>query len=78
MILSKFDTNEAALDHYLSGVKINPSHFECVYNLACSFFTENKYNNAFKWFNHAILINSTSADSYFGKALTCLKLGDSA
>jgi tetratricopeptide (TPR) repeat protein len=69
------DSNNIALDYYLSGVKIDPQHFGCVYNVACSYYFEKKYLNALKWFELAIKIDSSCQDSYFGKAATCLKLG---
>jgi hypothetical protein len=34
------DSNNIALDYYLSGVKIDPRHFGCVYNVACSYYFE--------------------------------------
>ena len=37
------DSNNIALDYYLSGVKIDPYHFGCVYNVGCSFYFEKKY-----------------------------------
>ena len=52
------DSNNIALDYYLSGVKIDPRHFGCVYNVGCSYFFEKKYLNALKWFELAIKIDS--------------------
>ena len=69
------DTNIVALDYYLSGVKTDPKHFGCVYNVACSFFMESKFLNALKWFKLALKLKVDSGDSMFGKAITCLKLG---
>lgn len=69
------DSNNAALDYYLSGVKIDPRHFGCVYNVACSYYFEKKYVNANKWFDIAIKLDPLSEDSYFGKTIACLKLG---
>lgn len=51
------DSNNVALDYYLSGVKIDPSHFGCIYNSACCYFYEKKYTNALKWFDIAIKID---------------------
>lgn len=73
--MTGLDTNIVALDYYLSGVKTDPRHFGCVYNVGCSFFMEGKYLNALKWFELAIKINPLVPDSFFGKAITCLKLG---
>ena len=70
------DSNNIALDYYMSGIKIDPRHFGCIYNAACSHFYEKKYNNALKWFEIALKINPESYDSYFGKAITCLKLNN--
>lgn len=46
-----------------------------MYNSACSYFYEKEYCNALKWFNLALKLDNHSYDSYFGKAITCLKLG---
>ncbi len=43
-----------SIDYYLHGIRANPRHFSCVYNMACTFFTLGKYANALKWFAHAI------------------------
>lgn len=69
------DSNNVALDYYLSGVKIDPRHFGCIYNAACSYFFEKKFLNAVKWFDLALKIDPLSKDSFFGKTVTCLKLG---
>jgi hypothetical protein len=44
------------LEYYLSGVKINPSHFGCIYNAACSYYFANKFCNSLKWFDLALKI----------------------
>lgn len=64
-----------ALDYYISGVKIDPSHFGCIYNVGCCHFFTKKYMNALKWFDLAIKVDSSSLDSHFGRAASCLKLG---
>lgn len=69
------DSNNVALDYYLSGVKIDPYHFGCVYNVGCSYYFDKKYLNALKWFELAIKIDANCQDSFFCKAATCLKLG---
>ena len=69
------EVNSAALDYYLSGVKIDPRHYGCVYNAACSYFNDGKFTNALKWFEIASKIDPQSQDSHFGKSVTCLKLG---
>lgn len=51
------DANNVALDYYLSGVKINPESFPCVYNVACSYYMEQKYLSAKKWFDLAAKID---------------------
>ena len=72
---SQNDQNAAALDYYLSGVKIDPHHFGCVHNVACSYFFEKKYVNANKWFDLTLKIRPASPDALFGKTISCLKLG---
>jgi tetratricopeptide (TPR) repeat protein len=74
-MLTGQDTNIVALDYYLTGVKTDPRHFGSAYNVACSFYIEGWYLNAFKWFNLALKLSPLSNDSLFGKTLTCLKLG---
>lgn len=44
------DSNNVALDYYLSGVKIDPRHYGCIYNAACSYFYEKMFTNSLKWF----------------------------
>lgn len=69
------DSDNVALDYYISGVKIDPSHFGCVYNLGCCHFFNGKYQNARKWFLLAINCNKSSLDSHFNVTCACLKLG---
>ena len=69
------DRNNDALEYYLSGVKINPRSFGCVYNAACCYYMEGQYCNALKWFNLALRLQPGNADSVYGKTVTCLKLG---
>jgi hypothetical protein len=45
--------NTSALDYYLSGVKIDPFHVGCAYNVACTFYEEKMFCNSLKWFNLA-------------------------
>lgn len=72
---TEIDSVNVALDYFLSGVKIEPNHFDCIYNVGCCHFAANKFANARKWFNLAIKVNSTCADSYYGLAVACIKLG---
>jgi tetratricopeptide (TPR) repeat protein len=69
------DSDNVALDYYISGVKIDPRHFGCIYNVACCHFFNKKFANSKKWFDLALKIDSTSLDSYFGRTAACLKLG---
>jgi tetratricopeptide (TPR) repeat protein len=69
------DANNVALDYYLSGVKIDPCHLGCTYNVGCCHYFNGKFVNARKWFSLAIKVNSEHLDSYFGLAASCLKLG---
>jgi tetratricopeptide (TPR) repeat protein len=63
------------LDYYISGVKIDPSHFGCIYNVGCCHFYNGKFANSKKWFDLAIKVDKTSLDSHFGRTAACLKLG---
>jgi tetratricopeptide (TPR) repeat protein len=65
---------EVAQDYYLQGIRCNPNHFPCVYNVACVYSRLDKQCNARKWFNHAIKINPNILDSYYGSALSSFKL----
>lgn len=69
------DSNSVALDYYLSGVKFDPRNYGCIYNAGCSYFYEQKYKNALKWFDLALKVNPSSIDSSLGKSLSLLKLG---
>jgi len=74
-MLTAQDTNMVALDFYLSGVKSDPKHYGCVYNVACSYFMESKFVNALKWFDLALRLRPNDGDSLLGKAIVLLKLG---
>jgi tetratricopeptide (TPR) repeat protein len=65
-----------ALDYYLSGVKIDNSHVECIHNIACCHYISGKYLNAEKWFSLAIKVDPNHQESYFGCCVANLKLGN--
>ena len=69
------DSDHVALDYYLSGVKIDPTHFGCIYNVGCCHFFTKKFSNALKWFDLAIRADRGSLDAHYGRAAACLKLG---
>ena len=69
------EADNVALDYYLSGVKIDPQHYPCIYNAGCCHFATGKFLNARKWFNLTTQINPFCPDGFYGKALSCLKLG---
>lgn len=65
-----------AIDYYLSGVKIDPSHYGCAYNAAYCYYTVKQFVNAEKWFGLASkLHHDTAHDSLIGQALSCLRIG---
>jgi len=64
-----------ALDYYLSGVKIDPTHLGCIHNVGCCQYFTGKYQNALKWFNLAIRVDPAFQDSYFGSTMASIKLG---
>lgn len=72
---NKENYNSVALDYYLSGVKIDPQHLGCVYNVGCCHYQLGKYANASKWFELAMKLDHTHQDSYIGKIMSNLKLG---
>jgi len=49
-------THAVARDYYMSGVKIDQSHFGCIYNIGCCHFFVGEYANAKKWFSLAIKV----------------------
>lgn len=53
----KDNVDAVALDYYLSGVKIDPYHLGCVYNVGCCYYFTQKFTNAEKWFNLAIKVD---------------------
>ena len=69
------EADNVALDYYLSGVKIEPSHYGCVYNAGCCHFFTGKFQNARKWFHLTTQVNPMCPDGYYCKALACLRLG---
>ena len=73
--VAKQDCHTVALDYYLSGLKINPSHLGCIYNVGCCHYFTKKYANAEKWFSLAIKADPSFLDSYIGKTVACIKLG---
>ena len=50
----KDNVDLVALDYYKSGVKLDPYHFGCVFNLGCCLYFTGQYANANKWFTMAI------------------------
>ena len=72
---SILEADNVALDYYLSGVKIDPQHYGCVYNAGCCHFSTGKFNNARKWFDLTTKVDPRCPDGYYCKALSCLKLG---
>lgn len=70
----KDNSDTVALDYYLSGVKIDPSHIGCIYNVGCCQYFTSKFANADKWFSLAIKVDPSHQDSYIGKTMACLKL----
>jgi hypothetical protein len=73
--IKNVDVNNVALDYYLSGIKIDPRHFGCAYNVGCCYFNAKMFVNAKKWFDFAIKIRHRDQDSQFAKVVTCIKLG---
>lgn len=73
--ITGLDTNVVALDYYLSGIKTDPKHYGCAYNVACAFYMEDKFLNALKWFEISLKLKPDDCDSLFGRAMSCLKLG---
>ena len=69
------DSVSVALDYFLSGVKIEPDHYDCIYNVGCCQFVANKFKNAKKWFDLAIKMDKTNPDAYYNKAVACIRLG---
>ena len=66
---------QVALDYYLSGVKIDPSHLGCIHNVGCCQYSCGKFANSEKWFNLGIKVDPFYQDSYVGSTLSSLKLG---
>ena len=47
------DVDHVALDYYKSGVKIEPGHHSCIFNIARCFFNTRRYANAKRWFTYS-------------------------
>ncbi len=58
----------------MHGIRANPKHYACTYNVACAYHKLNKHNNAIKWFSHACKLQNDNSDPYYGKALSFFKL----
>ena len=69
------DVDYVALDYYKSGVRIEPGHFGCIFNIARCYFNTKRYLNAKIWFTYASKANPDDTDSYYGLAASCIKLG---
>ena len=67
---------QLSIDYYLHGIRANPRHVACVYNVACAFYALGKFHNSLKWFSHAIKLQNTNKDSYFNKALSHFRLAE--
>lgn len=67
---------QVALDYYLSGIKIDKKHIGCIHNAACCYYLQGKFANAEKWFSLAIQADPTNQESYIGKTVAKIKLGD--
>ncbi|CDW89383.1 tpr domain containing protein [Stylonychia lemnae] len=65
---------EVSIDYYLHGIRANPRHFGCIYNVACVYQQLDKHLNAIKWFRFASLMQQFTADPYFGCAISLFKL----
>lgn len=65
---------EVGIDYYLNGVRTNPFHYPCIYNLGCVYYQLEKYLNAVKWFSLAIKVQPSTSDAYYGCALSNFKL----
>lgn len=64
-----------ALDYYLSGIKIDPQHIGCIYNVGCCQFAIGRFSNAEKWFHFAIQVDPQHQESYMGLTISLLKVG---
>lgn len=69
------NSDAVALDYYLSGVKIDPAHIGCIYNVGCCQYFIRRYANAEKWFTFAVKIDPSHQESYLGLTMASLKLG---
>lgn len=69
------DLDSMAIDYYISGLKVDPEHFKCAYNIGFSFFMLQKFKNAVRWFDYALLCRPNSQECQFGRAVCFLRLG---
>lgn len=69
------DMSDHALDYYYQGLRIQPRHFGCCFNVATIFLRKNKYKNAQKWFHMATKLDRDSKVAFLGLAISTLKLG---
>ena len=67
--------SDHALDYYYQGLRIQPRHFGCCFNVATIFLRKNKFKNAQKWFHMATKLDKESKVAYLGLAVSSLKLG---
>eukprot|EP00347_Sterkiella_histriomuscorum_P006536 403352393 len=65
---------EVSIDYYLHGIRSNPRHYACMFNVACVYQQLNKHLNAIKWFKYSIQIKLGCVDSYYGCAISMFKL----
>jgi len=63
------------LDYYYQGIRIDPRHPGCCFNIATIFLSKGKHKNAQKWFQMAVKLNKESKEAYLGLAISSLKLG---
>lgn len=74
----KLQNNDQALDYYFSGLRKDPNHFGCCYNLGVTFLEKKMHLNAQRWFQFAKQIDPSKKESYLGEAICAMKLGNIA
>ena len=66
-----------AIDYYLSGIKLEPSHYGCAYNIGYCYYMTNKFASAEKWFSLAVKLQyPTRHDSLLNQTMAQIKLGE--
>ena len=66
---------DQALDFYFQGLRLDPFHFGCCFNVGVTYLQKGMNLNAQKWFAFARMIDIDRKEPYLGEAISSFKVG---